>query len=143
MITVCNYNVPHLCGYRKIVYRLVKCSSPRKSLVKGERFIRGVEEKPECLKTGMAKSPTFAHILHTYGEQTWIRLQKEGFKQRHAWQKGWQRVEQETFERVVIILKSLSQQLRPNQEKLRKNVRFGYVQKRSKSVWHAPPHLFQ
>jgi len=23
------------------------CSSPRKSLVKGERFIRGIEEKPE------------------------------------------------------------------------------------------------
>lgn len=28
-------------GYEKLVYRLIQCSSPRKSLVKGERFIRG------------------------------------------------------------------------------------------------------
>ena len=25
----------------KTVYRLIECSSPRKSLVKGERFVRG------------------------------------------------------------------------------------------------------
>ncbi len=31
-------------GYEKLVYRLIQCSSPRKSLVKGERFIRGRRE---------------------------------------------------------------------------------------------------
>ena len=34
---------PRKGGYRKIVYRLVNCPSPRKSLVKGERFIRGMK----------------------------------------------------------------------------------------------------
>ena len=30
-------------GFKKTVYRLIECSSPRKSLVKGERFIRGLK----------------------------------------------------------------------------------------------------
>lgn len=38
---------PTNVGLREIVYRLVNCSSPRISLVKGERYIRGFEEKPE------------------------------------------------------------------------------------------------
>lgn len=40
---------PYKCKAKEIVYRLVNCSSPRISLVKGERYIRGFEEKPECL----------------------------------------------------------------------------------------------
>ena len=47
LINLC-YPVQYRVG--KIVYRLILCSSPRKSLVKGERFIRGIEEKPECRK---------------------------------------------------------------------------------------------
>ena len=38
---------PAVCRATKNIYRLIKeCSSPRKSLVKGERFMRGIEEKP-------------------------------------------------------------------------------------------------
>ena len=34
---------PAVAGLNKLVYRLIECSSPRKSLVKGERFIRGMK----------------------------------------------------------------------------------------------------
>ncbi|MCG8429956.1 MAG: hypothetical protein MJA29_02135, partial [Candidatus Omnitrophica bacterium] len=50
--------LPHTCSYQdlgtllfaglqKISIDSLECSSPRKSLVKGERFMRGIEEKPE------------------------------------------------------------------------------------------------
>lgn len=34
-------------GLQKMSIDSLECSSPRKSLVKGERFMRGIEEKPE------------------------------------------------------------------------------------------------
>ena len=42
---------PQRQGGKKLVYRLVECSPPRKSLVKGERFMRN-EGKPELTIRG-------------------------------------------------------------------------------------------
>ena len=36
-----------VAGLQKMSIDSLECSSPRKSLVKGERFMRGIEEKPE------------------------------------------------------------------------------------------------
>ena len=37
-------------------YRLISCSSPRKSLVKGERFIRALKRSQSCLILGLVIS---------------------------------------------------------------------------------------
>ena len=42
------YMCPFCKWLNKLVYRLIYCSSPRKSLVKGERFIRGLKRNQSC-----------------------------------------------------------------------------------------------
>ncbi len=55
-------NTPNIGQARQIVNMLMKCSPPRKSLVKGERFIR-FEEEQQLLKISSARRLLFIHSI--------------------------------------------------------------------------------
>ncbi len=53
MFIFLNLIAPLLVGLNKLVYRLILCSSPRKSLVKGERFMRGLKRNQSYRSKGL------------------------------------------------------------------------------------------